>query len=413
MSAALSIEVRDIAKSFRIPAPDQSLLSRVRAGNPFRAAPGRQLDVLTDVSFDVRRGEFFGVVGRNGSGKSTLLKAIAGVYGVDRGKIRVAGRLAPFLELGLGFNPDLPAEENVVMNAVMMGLSTREARLRCDQIIDFAGLDDYTDLKLKNYSSGMRVRLGFAVMTQVDADVLLVDEMLAVGDAEFAEKCEDAFERMHAEGRTIVLVTHSMDAINAYCERALVLHEGRIDLLGDPMAVSSRYVEINAEAAVVTHAETPQIVAQLSRALLDPALEMVEAQLLGADGEPTDSLDPGEPIDVRARVRFRRDLDKPTLVLRLADAHQRLLFTRARDVLAPRAEVGQEFELQVTVDNHLAGGRYLLECRVDQGTEGSELLPASRTKMIRFEVRGERDTGYLALGAEVRIEAAATGDQVL
>ena len=413
MPVPLSIEVRDIAKSFQIPAPDQSLFSRIRAGNPFRAAPGRQLDVLTDVSFDVRRGEFFGVVGRNGSGKSTLLKAIAGIYGVDRGGVRVAGRLAPFLELGLGFNPDLPAEENVVMNAVMMGLSSREARFRCDEIIDFAGLDDYTDLKLKNYSSGMRVRLGFAVMTHVDADILLVDEVLAVGDAEFGEKCEDAFERMHAEGRTIILVTHSMDAINAYCERALVLHHGRIDLLGDPMAVSSRYVEINAEAAVVTHADSPHIVSQLSGALLDPALEVIEAQLLGADGRPAESLDPGEPIDLRARVRFRRGLSRPTLVLTLADSHQRLLFSRARDVIAPSAEAGQEFDLRATVENRLAGGRYLLECRVDEGAGDGDLLPASRTKMIRFEVRGEREVGYLALEAEVRIDRSEAGDQVL
>jgi hypothetical protein len=204
-----------------------------------------------------------------------------------------------------------------------------------------------------------------------------------------------------------------MDAINAYCERALVLHEGRIDLLGDPMAVSSRYVEINAEAAVVTHADSPHIVAQLSGALLDPALEMIEAQLIGADGRPTESLDPGEPIDLRARVRFRRDLGRPTLVLTLADSHQRLLFSRARDVIAPTAESGQEFDLRATVENRLAGGRYLLECRVDEGTGDGGLLPASRTKMIRFEVRGERDVGYLALDAEVRIDRSEAGDQVL
>lgn len=412
MQTPLSIEVRDVAKSFRIPAPDQSLLSRIKAGSPFQAAPGRQLDVLKDISFDVRQGEFFGIVGRNGSGKSTLLKTIAGIYGVDRGGVRVAGRLAPFLELGLGFNPELPAEENVVMNAVMMGLTSREARHRCDQIIDFAGLHEYTDLKLKNYSSGMRVRLGFAVMTNVDADILLVDEVLAVGDAEFGEKCEEAFEQMHAAGRTIVLVTHSMDAINAYCERALVLQDGGIDLLGDPMAVSSRYVQINAEAAVVTHADTPHIVAQLSGALLDPALEVAEARLVGTDGEPTDALDPGAPLELRAQVRFRRDVANPTVVLKLTDSHQLLLFTRSCDVIAPIAKAGQLFDLRASIDNRLAGGRYLLECRVDEGAEDGELLPASRTNMLRFEIRGDRDVGYLALDAEVQTDPVRAGDQI-
>ena len=150
------------------------------------------------MSFDVRRGEFFGIVGRNGSGKSTLLKILAGIYAADAGSIRMAGRVAPFIELGVGFNPDLTARENVTLNGVMMGLSRREARRRLDAVLDFAELREFVDLKLKNYSSGMLVRLAFSSMIQAEADILLIDEVLAVGDAAFQQKCADVFDEMRS-----------------------------------------------------------------------------------------------------------------------------------------------------------------------------------------------------------------------
>ena len=167
-----------------------------------------------------QRGEFFGVVGRNGSGKSTLLKLIASIYRADRGRIAVAGRLAPFIELGVGFNPELDARENVLLNGVMMGLSPREAKRRVAAVIDFAELDEFVDLKVKNYSSGMLVRLSFSMSTQVQADILLVDEVLAVGDAAFQQKCFDLFADFHNRGRTIVLVTHDVSSVAQMRSRA-------------------------------------------------------------------------------------------------------------------------------------------------------------------------------------------------
>ena len=184
-------------------------------------------------------------MGRNGSGKSTLLKLIASIYRADEGTIRVAGRMAPFIELGVGFNPELSACDNVVLNGVMMGLTPREARRRYDEVIEFAELEEFTELKLRNYSSGMRVRLAFAVMVQVDADVMLIDEMLAVGDASFQERCAETFTQLIDRGKTIVLVTHSMGNIRRYCHRALLLEAGRIDTIGDPGEVAARYTEVN------------------------------------------------------------------------------------------------------------------------------------------------------------------------
>src|ERR1039458_10425479 len=188
------IVVDAVSKTFRVPEERVHTLKE-RALHPMRRSRHESFRALHDISFQVRSGEFFGIAGRNGSGKSTLLKCIAGIYGVDTGKIWMNGRLSPFIELGVGFNQDLAARDNVVLNGIMMGLSPREARRRVGEVIDFAELREFEELKLKNYSSGMHVRLAFSVAIQVDADVLLVDEVLAVGDAAFAQKCFDVFNR--------------------------------------------------------------------------------------------------------------------------------------------------------------------------------------------------------------------------
>jgi ABC-type polysaccharide/polyol phosphate transport system ATPase subunit len=239
-----AVEVHGLGKTFRLPHQRYSTLKE-RALHPFAARTYDSLRALEDVTFEVKRGEFFGIVGRNGSGKSTLLKCLAGIYGADAGEIEVVGRLSPFIELGVGFNPDLTARDNVVINAIMLGLTRREARRRFDEIIAFAELGEFVDLKLKNYSSGMSVRLGFSVAIQVDAEVILVDEVLAVGDAAFQRKCFDEFERLRAEGRTILFVTHDMNAVERFCDRAMLIEKGRMLDIGDPADITRRYNEVN------------------------------------------------------------------------------------------------------------------------------------------------------------------------
>src|SRR5256714_351039 len=191
--APVVIDAERVSKTFRIPhARVDSLKERVT--HPFAGRDYRELHALQEISFDVHSGEFFGIVGRNGSGKSTLLKLLASIYRADAGRIRMAGRPAPFIELGVGFDPELTARENVVLNGVMMGLSRREAQRRLDAVLDFAELGEFVDLKLKNYSSGMQVRLAFSVMLQApESDILLIDEVLAVGDAAVQQKCTDVF----------------------------------------------------------------------------------------------------------------------------------------------------------------------------------------------------------------------------
>jgi ABC-type polysaccharide/polyol phosphate transport system ATPase subunit len=238
--AGAAVATTGVSKGFRLPHQRYSTLKE-RVLHPLASNRFEVLQALDDVSFSVAPGEFFGIVGRNGSGKSTLLKCLAGIYGIDRGVIEVNGRLSPFIELGVGFNPDLTARDNVVINAIMLGLSRREARRRFDEIIEFAELEEFVDLKLKNYSSGMSVRLGFSVAVQVDADVLLVDEVLAVGDGAFQRKCFDQFSRMRAQGKTILLVTHDMSAVERFCDRAMLIEQGGVLSVGPPDQVAQQY----------------------------------------------------------------------------------------------------------------------------------------------------------------------------
>ena len=202
------VVVKDVSKTFHVPEERRHTLKE-RVLHPRRRIRKQSFKALDGISFEIDQGEFFGIAGRNGSGKSTLLKCLAGIYKAE-GQIWRRGRMSTLIELGVGFNPDMAARDNVVLNGIMMGLTPREARRRYDQVIDFAELEDFQDLKLKNYSSGMHVRLAFSVAIQVDADLILVDEILAVGDASFQQKCFDVFNQMRDEGKTVVFVTHDM-----------------------------------------------------------------------------------------------------------------------------------------------------------------------------------------------------------
>ena len=240
-----AIRAVGVRKTFRLPHERYTTL-RERARHPLSRQTFELLEAVAGVSFEVPPGEFFGVVGKNGSGKSTLLRCLTGIYPPDSGQIAVEGRLAPFIELGVGFNARMTARENVMTNAVLFGLSRREAAARFEDIVAFAELERFVDLELKNYSSGMVLRLAFAITVHVDADVFLYDEVLAVGDAAFQEKCFRHFDRLREEGKTIVFVTHDMDRVRQICDRAMLLHEGRVVALGEAADVAERYEALNA-----------------------------------------------------------------------------------------------------------------------------------------------------------------------
>ncbi|GAC1440919.1 MAG: hypothetical protein NVSMB51_20800 [Solirubrobacteraceae bacterium] len=370
------IEVRGVDKAFRVPKHKVDSFKE-RVSHPFTRIEYRQLQALKDISFEVHKGEFFGIVGRNGSGKSSLLKILASIYRADAGRIRMAGRMAPFIELGVGLNPELTARENVVVGGVMMGLSQRQARRRLDAVLDFAGLQDYVELKLKNYSSGMLVRLSFAVMVQADADVMLIDEVLAVGDAQFAQKCMDVFQEKRRAGKTIVLVTHDMGSVQSLCHRAMLIHDGELQYIGDPEETAVRYYRLNFEGPAV-EAEKP--------VTLDLNASILEAKLRASDGASVANLEQGAPIILDVLLEARRELDRPIFVLHVVNAEGVIVFGLTR-ALEQRVGVGERIRLAGEIENNLVPGHYSVDCWIRRDGVGGDMALQS-ARLCDFVVYG-------------------------
>lgn len=242
----IAVKVDHVSKDFRLPTEATQSL-RTALVNRFRGIKGyREQHVLKDISFDVYKGDFFGIIGRNGSGKSTLLKIISQIYVPEKGTVTVDGKMVSFIELGVGFNPELTGRENVYMNGAMLGFTTEEIDAMYGDIVEFAELEYFMNQKLKNYSSGMQVRLAFSVAIKAQGDVLILDEVLAVGDEAFQRKCNDYFMERKASGKTTILVTHDMGAVKKYCNRAVLIEDGLVKAYGDPEDVANQYSFDNA-----------------------------------------------------------------------------------------------------------------------------------------------------------------------
>ena len=297
---------RAFSKSFRVPDASHRLLQGARGASLYPPRLPRSFRRCSDVSFEVRRGEFFGIVGRNGSGKSTLLKLLASIYRADAGTIRMAGRVAPFIELGVGFNVDLTARENVELNGVMMGMTRGEARRRLDEVLDFAELEEFVDLKLKNYSSGMLVRLAFSLMIQSETDILLIDEVLAVGDAAFQQKCADVFTEMSDGDRTVVLVTHDMALGRPLLPSRDAAGAGRAAVHGRPRGGRAR---VPADQLP----RPPDRVGGHRRGGARPARPRHRGPPRGRGGKRIQNIAEGEPIRINIVLEALRGHERPAL----------------------------------------------------------------------------------------------------
>lgn len=378
MTAA--IQVDNVTKHFRIPhSPHATLRGRIL--HPLERTQWEEFTALRDVSFQVRRGEFFGIVGRNGSGKSTLLKSIAGIYRPDAGTIAAHGSMASFIELGVGFNAELSGRENLFINGALLGLSRRELRRRYDSIVDFAELHEFMDLKLRNYSSGMQVRLAFSVALESGSDILLTDEVLAVGDERFQSKCFDVFREYKRQGRTIVFVSHDMGVVQQFCDRAALLERGVLQDVDEAWKITQAYHRVNA----------PVPVYDADRADPDAAVEFIAFNVAQQAGHSTDLL-PGEPITVRVRARFRTAITAPAFGVTLRTLRGQAVCTMTTKATGNRLSgpaAGDELEVAFRFENRLAGGTYLARWWVED-QRGARIHDRANEDVV-FTVRGDHD----------------------
>ena len=324
----VAVRVSDLSKIYKRFAHRKqfrTLKSALLKGNLIaELRPDETFSALSGVTFNVWEGSTFAVIGRNGSGKSSLLKVLAGITKPTSGEVEVKGRVSALIELGAGFHPEISGRENVFINGIMLGLSKREIADRFDEIVEFAELEEFIDAPVKNYSSGMYMRLGFAVAIHLNPDVLLIDEVLAVGDQGFVHKCLDKFSEFRRRGKTIVLVTHSLGLVEKLADEAIWLDGGKIQVRGDPKKVVDAYLAqvTSLEEEALTAAEeqavgefaAPSQVAETVEDEESPSqrekgrwgtreVEIAEAALLGSDGQPRHVFDTGEPVSIRLKIK--------------------------------------------------------------------------------------------------------------
>jgi ABC-2 type transport system ATP-binding protein len=311
--------------------------------------------------------------------------------------VRMAGRLAPFIELGVGFNPELTAVENVELNGVMMGLHRREARDRLGAILEFAELEEFVDMKLKNYSSGMLVRLAFSVMIQSDAEILLIDEVLAVGDAAFQQKCADVFHEIRDSDRTVILVTHDMSAVEHYCHRAILLHDGVVADSGDPDGVARSYLRLNFEDASAGTGDAEDFGTA-------PELRMVEARILGPDGNQVNSVETGDDLRLEAVFEAGRTIERPSFGFVFVNADGISIGGVGCDLEEDggptQIEAGQRVTVAAKVENPMAPGRYYAQCFVYRNHNYGDIV-LHAPHVVDFVVFGNAVPGVIALESDV------------
>jgi ABC-type polysaccharide/polyol phosphate transport system ATPase subunit len=370
-SHPLAIAVEGVSKRFRIPL-DRSTTLKYRVTHLRSSGRYKDLYALDDVFMHIPFGSFTGIIGPNGCGKSTLLKILAGIYQPTSGTVAVNGHVSPFLELGVGFNPELTARENVYLNGAVLGITRSELDRRIDQIIAFAELEEFADQKLKNFSSGMQVRLAFSVAIQANAGILLMDEVLAVGDARFQERCFDVFNRYKREGRTVVLVTHDLGAVELYCDHAFLLNHGRLAAQGSASDVCAAYRRMVGEQQDAEHAAAAQVDGSGSELPEEAAatrwgtgeLRITDVQFLDGDGEVHHTFTTGQPMTVRIHGQVLRQVDDLVCGLTIHRGDGFCLggdntFFSGWEMRCPPA--GQRFSVDYVIDEmRFLGGHYRL-----------------------------------------------------
>lgn len=391
-----AVKVSNISKTFILPHEKHNSVKSAFV-NFYKKKKGyEKQQVLNNISFEIKKGEFFGIVGRNGSGKSTLLKLLAGIYTPDSGDIQISGKLTPFIELGVGFNPELSGRENVFLNGALLGFSRKEMESMYDEIVEFAELERFMDQKLKNYSSGMQVRLAFSIAIRANTDILVLDEVLAVGDAAFQRKCFEYFKQLKNNKKTVVLVSHDMESVQKFSDRALLVDKGDLVLIGDPSDVGDEYIrqnmEIKPESRKKSAKNGTQDVVIKSVALIDKVT-----------GKEIKSIQSGQTVCIKINYDIKKAINKLNIGVGMNSDYGYVFgYNTQMDKVAVPVSTGS-INLEISSFNLLRGAYFLnVVCFGDDEFSPYDL----KTKVVSFSVKTEgnaknyRGTTYFKHGWE-------------
>lgn len=366
-SQELAIKVEGLSKNFKLPHERQTSIKSLFVNFYHRRSYELQT-ALKNVTFEVKPGEFFGIVGRNGSGKSTLLKLLAGIYMPSAGRVEINGKLTPFIELGVGFNPELTGRENVFLNGALLGFDRRQMQSMYKAIVAFAELEKFMDQKLKNYSSGMQVRLAFSIAIQAKSDILLIDEVLAVGDLDFQKKCYNYFFDLKKQKKTIVFVSHDMAAIRRFCTRAILINDGQKLAEGKPDDVASMYETLNLRSAEERLALDNQAVVKAKRQG-NRVAEIIKTETYDPQtGKTQNTFGANEKIGVRITFKAKQNLPAPAVGFIFQNQEDLTVFATNNQILKVKTDplkAGQQLVMECVVDNIYTDDEYTITAAIE------------------------------------------------
>ena len=387
MSDKIAVKVEGVYKDFILPHEKNDSIKRAVTGLFKAKARGSETQhALHNISFEVHEGEFFGIVGRNGSGKSTMLKMLAGIYQPTKGSIAVHGSLVPFIELGVGFNPELTGRENVYLNGALLGFSKKEIDEQYEEIVRFAELGRFMDQKLKNYSSGMQVRLAFSVAIMADADILLVDEVLAVGDAAFQRKCYEYFRLLKKKKKTVIFVTHDMNAVREYCDRAVLIEKSKVVEIDKASRIATLYTRLFNQPDEQKQEENKKKTLRWgNEAIIFTDLKVTPKLLESND----------DSLVITATAKANKDIEEPVFGFSIQNYNGQLLLgtnTEIKEKPVARMQAGEEITLTWTLPNIFQDDAYHvnLAATLDNG----EVVLDWWEEAATFEVVNEERVPY-------------------
>jgi ABC-2 type transport system ATP-binding protein len=382
----VAIKVENVDKIFLLPHEKSSSL-KSKFINFYRHNKGYEKQhALKNITFNIKKGEFFGIVGRNGSGKSTLLKMLAGIYAPTNGGIQINGKLTPFIELGVGFNPELTGRENVFLNGALLGFSRKEMKVMYNDIVEFAEIEKFMDQKLKNYSSGMQVRLAFSIAIRAQSDILLIDEVLAVGDAAFQQKCYEYFRKLKRDKKTVVFVSHDRGAVENFCNRCLLIDSGKAIAEGPPAEVFNKYNEITLEqmsGGTKKHKDGSRWGSK--------EIEITGATLLNK--KHSNKFSPGETISLKIDMQVNNPSVNPVFGITVKRESGNAVLTtntKAEKIATGQFKPGEKLSIVYDIDNIFGNGKYIISPAV--ANENTNVFFDWREGLIDFFVAGWDDT---------------------